>query len=61
MQIVSFITAKLGSNFNENQLRNNWEIMTPPSRNVKIIEQSEKIIRRQAKLYVKGYQILYSN
>lgn len=61
MQIVSFITAKLGSNFNENQFRNNWEIMTPPSRNVKIIEQSEKIIRRQAKLYVKGYQILYSN
>lgn len=59
MQIVSFITAKLGSNFNENQLRTNWEIMTPPSRNVKIIEQSEKIIRRHAKLYVKGYQILY--
>lgn len=51
-----FTTAKIGSNLYEKLLRNDWEMMTPPSRKVvNTTEQPEKIITIQSKLYVKSY------
>ena len=41
-----FTTAKIGSKLYEKLLRNDWEMMTPPSRKVvNTTEQPEKIIR----------------
>lgn len=51
-----FTTAKIGSNLYEKLLRNDWEMMTAPSRKVvNTTEQPEKIITIRSKLYVKSY------
>lgn len=42
---ATFIAAKLGSNLNKNQLRNDWDMMTPPLRKVvKMTKQPEKCL-----------------